>query len=43
MFPFSGSLTSGLRRHMLRHFYHEVLAVSAQFQSKRSFEIKCAG
>ena len=44
VFPFiSVSLTSALWRHMLRHLYNEVMAISSQFQSKRSYENKCAG
>ena len=31
-----------LRSHVAS-FYNEVMAVSAQFQSKPSYEIKCAG
>ena len=42
-FYFSLSFTFRLWRHMLRHFHKEAMAVSEQFFSNDTYEIKCAG
>ena len=42
-FYFSLSFTFRLRRHMLRHFHKEAMAVSQQLLSNDTYDIECAG
>ena len=43
LFLFIAYFKPMLWRHILRNFYNEILAVTTQFESKNSYEIKCAG